>query len=158
MWIAIDLAYGKKIAYAGIAGEEVIFVYTTHYTGEKAIREVQAYVKDALRFGNVIEGIITEKPYHKANAEVFRQFAEMNGQFKQFCDDYGMEFVQVMPAHWKKSYFTRVSVRVNSKPGQAHLNKIAERYIGRNNFTPDERDAVLMGLYVVRRKLSEVRK
>lgn len=152
MWVAIDLSYGKPMAYAGVEHETVVFVKTTAHTGQRAVEEIQAYVRDALRYGTIITGLVWEKPYHKRNPEVFRRLAHMSGQFHQFCQEHGLQYRQIMPSHWKRSYLRKTGLRARSKAGQAFLTRLASHYIGRNNFTVDERDAVLIGLYVNRRE------
>jgi len=151
MWIAIDLAITKPLAYCGIAGEEIIFVKSTHRKGEAGLVEIFGLIKDARKYEyQIIEGIVTERPYHKLNQEIFRHFAEIVGRIRHFCDKNELEFAQIMPAHWKGAYL-KGHYPAATKAGNAMLNKIAKSILGRNNFTPDERDAVLFGLYHIRR-------
>ncbi len=153
MWVAIDVAYqpGKRLAYAGVEGDRVVFVTSTNTTGEAAVTEIQAFVRDALRYGQSVAGIVLERPYYRHNLEVFRRFAVISGQFRQFCQQMGLLYAEVMPAHWKRSYLQGSGISARSQVANALFTAIARELIGHAHFSDDERDAVLMGLYFSRR-------
>ncbi|NOY58928.1 MAG: hypothetical protein GXO75_08345 [Calditrichaeota bacterium] len=153
MIISLDIGLKKAIAYAGIAGDTLVFVGSTEKKGASGLDEIFAFIRDAHKYNyRYIETIVTERPYKKANPEVFRQFAQIIGRIEEFCNEQDIELQQIMPAHWKRSYLAKTKFPAKSKEANALLNSIAESIIRRNNFTPDERDAVLLGMYYARRK------
>jgi len=148
--LSIDLASSKKIAWAFIEHGRVTQFGSTHKKGTAGLRELLDKIGNAEAFFPHM--IVTEKPYMKMNPRVFGKFSEMVGHIREFCYLNNINFFEVMPAHWKKAYLKGTGFKASSKEANNFLNHIAFNYVKRNNFTPDERDAILFGLFVSRRQ------
>lgn len=148
--LSIDLAHSKPIAWAFLEGERLLQYGSSKKHGNAGLRELLNQVESAESF--MPELIVTEKPYLKMNPKTFRQLVVLVENLRLFSEVNEIRFVEVMPAHWKKAYLTGSGFKAASKEANVLLNHIARNMSGAKDFTPDERDAILFGLYIARRQ------